>query len=159
MGQSFRMRTSLVCSFAFFLLAIVSEEITWSQEIPTRSKVEEIEQELDKVIENKKLPAAVRLAYHDCVGNNWSWEIPTRSKVEEIEQELDKVIEKKKLPAAVRLAFHDCVGGCDGCIGPDKPANAGLEPFVKALEPTFKRYEDPHWQWRIPNDNVTFMLN
>ena len=19
--------------------------------------------------------------------------------------------------------------------------------------------EDPHWQWRIPNDNVTFMLN
>merc|ERR1711990_538484 len=117
MGQSFRMRTILVCSFAFFLLAIVSEETTWSREIPTRSKVEEIE------------------------------------------QELDKVIEKKKLPAAVRLAFHDCVGGCDGCIDPDKPANAGLEPFVKALEPTFKRYEDPHWQWRIPNDNVTFMLN
>ena len=19
--------------------------------------------------------------------------------------------------------------------------------------------EDPHWQWRLPNDNVTFMLN
>merc|ERR1711990_1331210 len=140
--QSFRMRTSFVCSFAFFFLAIVSEEITWSQEIPTRSKVEEIEQELDKVIENKKLPAAVQLAYHDCVGNNWSWEIPTRSKVEEIEKELDKVIKKKKLPAAVRLAFHDCVGGCDGCIDPDKPANAGLEPFVKALEATFKRYEN-----------------
>merc|ERR1711990_1025018 len=100
MGQSFRMRTILVCSFAFFLLAIVSEETTWSREIPTRSKVEEIE------------------------------------------KELDKVIEKKKLPAAVRLAFHDCVGGCDGCIDPDKPANAGLEPFVKALEPTFKRYEN-----------------
>merc|ERR1719348_2843969 len=66
----------------------------------------------------------------------------TRSKVEEIEQELDKVIEKKKLPAAVRLAFHDCVGGCDGCIDKDKPNNAGLEPFVKALEPTFKRYEN-----------------
>ena len=49
-SQSFRMRTSLVCSFAFFLLAIVSEEITWSKEIPTRSKVEEIEQELDKVL-------------------------------------------------------------------------------------------------------------
>merc|ERR1719209_801127 len=94
------MRTSLVCSFAFFLLAIVSEETTWSREIPTRSKVEEIE------------------------------------------QELDKVIEKKKLPAAVRLAFHDCVGGCDGCIDKDKPNNAGLEPFVKALEPTFKRYEN-----------------
>merc|ERR1711990_909007 len=100
MGQSFRMRTILVCSFAFFLLAIVSEETTWSREIPTRSKVEEIE------------------------------------------QELDKVIEKKKLPAAVRLAFHDCVGGCYGCIDPDKPANAGLKPFVKALEPTFKRYEN-----------------
>merc|ERR1719209_2624530 len=94
------MRTSLVCSFAFFLLAIVSEETTWSREIPTRSKVEEIE------------------------------------------QELDKVIKKKKLPAAVRLAFHDCVGGCDGCIDKDKPNNAGLEPFVKALEPTFKRYEN-----------------
>ena len=48
-SQSFRMRRSLVCSFAFFFLAIVSEETTWSQEIPTRSKVEEIEQELDKV--------------------------------------------------------------------------------------------------------------
>merc|ERR1719209_2216597 len=94
------MRTSIVCSFAFFLLAIVSEETTWSREIPTRSKVEEIEQELDKVIETKKLPAAVR------------------------------------------LAFHDCVGGCDGCIDKDKPNNAGLEPFVKALEPTFKRYEN-----------------
>ena len=33
-------------------------------------------------------------------------------------------------------------GGCDGCIDKDKPANAGLEPFVKALEPTFKRYEN-----------------
>ena len=49
-SQSFRMRTSLVCSFTFFLLAIVSEETTWSREIPTRSKVEEIEQELDKVL-------------------------------------------------------------------------------------------------------------
>merc|ERR1719209_2567348 len=94
------MRTSLVCSFAFFLLVIVSEEITWSKEIPTRSKVEEIE------------------------------------------QELDKVIEKKKLPAAVRLAFHDCVGGCDGCIDPDNPGNAGLRPFVDTLEPIFKRYEN-----------------
>ena len=33
-------------------------------------------------------------------------------------------------------------GGCDGCIDKDKPNNAGLEPFVKALEPTFKRYEN-----------------
>ena len=43
-SQSIRMRTSLVCSFAFFFLAIVSEERTWSREIPTRSKVEEIDE-------------------------------------------------------------------------------------------------------------------
>jgi len=71
-----------------------------------------------------------------------SRETPTRGKVEEIEQELEKAIEKKKLPAAVRLAFHDCIGGCDGCIDKDNPANAGLEPFVKTIEPIFKSYEN-----------------
>merc|ERR1712172_284306 len=68
MGQkvnsSLRMRR-LIC-IAFFLLAISKE--TRSRETPTRGKVKEIEQELDKAIEKRKLPAAVRLAFHDCVG-------------------------------------------------------------------------------------------
>ena len=48
-SQSLRMRRSVVCSIAFFLLAIISGKATWSREIPTWSKVEEIERELDKV--------------------------------------------------------------------------------------------------------------
>merc|ERR1719500_1655462 len=34
----------------------------------TLDMVEKIEKELDRVIEKKKLPAALRLAFHDCVG-------------------------------------------------------------------------------------------
>ena len=48
-SQSLRMRRSVVCSIAFFLLAIVSGKAAWSRKIPTWSKIEEIERELDKV--------------------------------------------------------------------------------------------------------------
>ena len=48
-SQSLNMRRSVVCSIAFFLLAIVSGKAAWSREIPTWSKIEEIERELDKV--------------------------------------------------------------------------------------------------------------
>jgi len=55
----------VVCTFAFFLLVAVSGS-------PTRSNIEEIDRELDKFFngwdKQKKLPSAVRLAFHDCVG-------------------------------------------------------------------------------------------
>ena len=40
-----------------------------------------------------------------------------------------------------------CSGGCDGCIDPDQPANAGLKSFVNVLEPLFKRYENVLTRW------------
>ena len=34
--------------------------------------------------------------------------------------------------------------------------NSSLGWYQEANTP---EREDPHWQWRLPNDNVTFMLN
>merc|ERR1719209_1026417 len=258
------MRTSLVCSFAFFLLAIVSEETTWSREIPTRSKVEEIEQELDKVIEKKKLPAAVRLAFHDCVGgcngcidhnkpgnaglppfvektlepifkryqdfltsraDFWALTlIFALKKTVKINNQLcqgDPGCEPPELDLVFKYGRKDCqspnapfttreVGLPDGKFGfketmqffkdefdftgEESVALLGAHTLGRAMtdmsgfqgswvggqeerlnnqyfkslvnsslgwtqEANTPEREDPHWQWQIPNDNVTFMLN
>ncbi len=39
----------------------------------------------------------------------------------------------------IHSGFHDCVGGCNGCLNPDNPDNAGTQQAVRALEVVFKR--------------------